>query len=63
MSEAAVMLAFAMHLFSHGTDKVSVRLNGEHGKRFEIQAWTRLIIRSAEVTNRRSPVRYGLFQA
>lgn len=63
MSGTAVILAFAMHLFSHGTDKVSVRLDGEHGKRFEIQAWTRLIIHSAEETNRRFPVRSGLFQA
>jgi len=39
MSEAAVMLAFAMHLFSRGAQKVSVHPDGEHGKRFEIQAW------------------------
>lgn len=39
MSEAAVMLAFAMHLFSLGADKVSIHPDGEHGKRFEIQAW------------------------
>lgn len=39
MSEAAVMLAFAMHLFKHGAQKVSIHPDGEHGKRFEIQAW------------------------
>lgn len=39
MSEAAVMLAFAIHLFSRGALKVSVHPDGEHGKRFEIQAW------------------------
>ena len=39
MSEAAVMLAFAMHLFSRGADQVSIHPDGEHGKRFEIQAW------------------------
>ncbi|MBY3178530.1 hypothetical protein HFO27_28490 [Rhizobium leguminosarum] len=39
MSEAAVMLAFAMHLFSRGAQKVSVHPDGEHGKRFQIQAW------------------------
>ncbi|EHK76242.1 hypothetical protein SM0020_19627 [Sinorhizobium meliloti CCNWSX0020] len=39
MSEAAVMLAFAMHLFKHGAQKVSIQPDGEHGKRFEIQAW------------------------
>jgi|APAra7269096714_1048519.scaffolds.fasta_scaffold02798_5 hypothetical protein len=39
MSEAAVMLAFAMHLFSRGAKNVSVHPDGEHGKRFEIQAW------------------------
>lgn len=39
MSEAAVMLAFAMHLFYLGAGKVSIHPDGEHGKRFEIQAW------------------------
>lgn len=39
MSEAAVMLAFAMHLFAQGARKVSIHPDGEHGKRFEIQAW------------------------
>lgn len=39
MSEAAVMLAFAMHLFAKGAGKVSIHPDGEHGKRFEIQAW------------------------
>ncbi|MDF1633097.1 hypothetical protein [Mycoplana sp. MJR14] len=39
MSEAAVMLAFAMHLFARGADRVSIHPDGEHGKRFEIQAW------------------------
>ena len=39
MSEAAVMLAFAMHLFSRGAEKVSVHPDGEHGKQFEIQGW------------------------
>lgn len=39
MSEAAVMLAFAMHLFTKGAGQVSIHPDGEHGKRFEIQAW------------------------
>lgn len=28
-----------MHLFSLGAGKVSIHPDGEHGKRFEIQAW------------------------
>ena len=39
MSEAAVMLAFAMHLFARGAGQVSIHPDGEHGKRFEIQQW------------------------
>lgn len=39
MSEAAVMLAFSMHLFGRGAGQVSIHPDGEHGKRFEIQAW------------------------
>lgn len=39
MSEAAVMLAFAMHLFARGAEQVSIHPDGEHCKRFEIQAW------------------------
>jgi hypothetical protein len=39
MSEAAVMLGFAMHLFARGAGQVSIHPDGEHGKRFEIQAW------------------------
>lgn len=39
MTEAAVMLAFAMHLFSRGATFASIHPDGEHGKRFKIQAW------------------------
>jgi hypothetical protein len=39
--EAAVMLAFAMHLFDSGAEclEVSIHPDGEHGKRFDIAQW------------------------
>ena len=34
--EAAVMIAFAMHLFAHGAREVELHPDGEHGKRFDL---------------------------
>lgn len=37
MTEAAVMIAFALHLFDTGTTAVEIHPDGEHGKRFDIK--------------------------
>lgn len=40
LTEAAVMLAFAMHLIdSMGYERVKIHPDGEHGKRFDIASW------------------------
>ncbi len=41
LSEGAVMLAFALHLLRTIPDlnRVAIRPDGEHGKRFDFQAW------------------------
>jgi hypothetical protein len=39
MTEAAVMLAFALHLFNRGASKVELHPDGEHAKRFDIKRW------------------------
>lgn len=41
MNEAAIMLAFSMHLFAHhrGLKRVEIHPDGEHAKRFDIRAW------------------------
>lgn len=43
LSEAAVMLAFAMHLLRTVPDlkHVAIHPDGEHGKRFDFQGWLR----------------------
>jgi len=41
LTEAAVMLAFAFHLFRRNPSltRVEIHPDGEHGKRFDIQGW------------------------
>lgn len=39
LSEAAVMLAFASHLFRLGAARVTIHPDGMHGKQFDIGAW------------------------
>src|SRR6202140_2273613 len=39
MTEAAVILAFALHLFEHGASDVELHPDGEHAKRFDIKRW------------------------
>ena len=39
LPEAAVMLAFALHLVAEGAEHVAVQPDGEHGKRFGIAEW------------------------
>ena len=36
LSEAAVMIAFAMYLFEQGAKEIELHPDGEHGKRFEM---------------------------
>jgi hypothetical protein len=40
-SEAAVMLAFVMHLIAEypDIDSLEIHPDGEHGKRFDIRGW------------------------
>lgn len=38
-TEAAVMLAVAMHMFRDGATRVELHPDGEHAKRFEIVSW------------------------
>lgn len=39
LSEAAVMLSFAIYLFGKGAKKVTICPDGMHGKQFEIRQW------------------------
>jgi hypothetical protein len=41
-TEAAVMVAFAMHLLEHGAKSVEVHPDGEHGKRYDLKESLRI---------------------
>lgn len=58
MYEAAVMLAYAMHLMqAEGAHHVSIFPDGEHGKQFDIAGW--LMRRGFAKTNQRGTTAYG----
>lgn len=38
LSEGAVMIAFALHVFDRGATAVSLHPDGEHGKRYDLKA-------------------------
>src|SRR5258708_33916430 len=57
LTEAAVMIAFALHLLQNGASQVDLHPDGEHGKRHDIEAT--LEAHGFKQTTKSGTTRYG----